>query len=499
MRQEVMQSIAKNSRVMMGSQVITWISSFILMMFLPRYLGSADYGRLYLAVSTTLIFQMMIDFGGHYFIPKEVARDREATPRLVVNIIALRIVLWLLSLVMIIALALLFKYSATVTALLIILGASKLWESAGRALSSCFQGWEMMKFPMMGAVVERIFITVTGITALLLGANAIVIAVLMAIGTLLHSSVVIKYAPKIISHVPQVEWKAVLGLVKSGAPYFLWSVFAVIYYRVDAIMLPLWCPEAVVGWYGAAYRFFDVFMFLPSIIATTVLPILSRLWKQEQDTLAWTTQKSLEAVIIAGIPLSIGIFAFAEPFIQFFFGLEGYGPSVQVLQIFAAGMLLVYVDFILGTALIASDKQRSWTVVAFLAMILNPLMNYYMIPYAQTYWGNGGLGAALTTLATEGFVMLAALVLIPKSLITGFRLTSPLRCLVAGFLMIGALEMMGDEGVHWMVQGILGVCVYGVGVMAMRVIEPSDATVIRKMFSVRGLKNVSLRNEGAGV
>src|SRR6266404_2680946 len=91
-------SITKNTTVMMTSQMITWISSFILMMFLPRYLGSDEYGRLYLAISITMIFQIIIEFGGNYSIPKEVSRHPERAPALAANFIGLRVLLWACSL-----------------------------------------------------------------------------------------------------------------------------------------------------------------------------------------------------------------------------------------------------------------------------------------------------------------------------------------------------------------------------------------------------------------
>ena len=90
---EAEHSIAKNTTVMMGSQLVTWISTFILMLFLPRYLGSVDYGRLYLAMSLTMIFQIVIDFGGSYYIAKEISRSREHAPTLVADSIGMRILL----------------------------------------------------------------------------------------------------------------------------------------------------------------------------------------------------------------------------------------------------------------------------------------------------------------------------------------------------------------------------------------------------------------------
>src|SRR5258707_14253085 len=115
-------SITKNTMVMMSSQLITWVSSFILMMFLPRYLGSEDYGRLYLAISIGMIVQIIIEFGGNYFIPKEVSRYPERAPVLAVNFIGMRGLLWACSVISMISFASLAGYSGPIWILILILG-----------------------------------------------------------------------------------------------------------------------------------------------------------------------------------------------------------------------------------------------------------------------------------------------------------------------------------------------------------------------------------------
>src|ERR1043166_4872390 len=105
MRLGVATSITKNTTVMMSSQLITWVSSFVLMMFLPRYLGSEEYGRLYLAISVGMIFQIIIEFGGSYFIPKEVSRYPERAASLATNFTGIRSVLWVCSIIFMMVLA----------------------------------------------------------------------------------------------------------------------------------------------------------------------------------------------------------------------------------------------------------------------------------------------------------------------------------------------------------------------------------------------------------
>ena len=53
-------SVAKNTVIQFGQQIATWISSFLLMLFLPRILGPERFGRIYLAEMVTAIFIVLV-------------------------------------------------------------------------------------------------------------------------------------------------------------------------------------------------------------------------------------------------------------------------------------------------------------------------------------------------------------------------------------------------------------------------------------------------------
>jgi O-antigen/teichoic acid export membrane protein len=155
---EVRKSITRNMSVMMGAQVITWVTSFVLLYFLPRYLGSEDFGRLYLALSIKMMLGLMIDFGGNYLIPKEVARSARRGSKILNSYILLRIGLWMLAMGLILLLSDLLGYSDHVHLLIIILAIGKLWEGGGAAIGSYFLGIERMEYPSLANIFEKVFV-----------------------------------------------------------------------------------------------------------------------------------------------------------------------------------------------------------------------------------------------------------------------------------------------------------------------------------------------------
>ncbi len=485
MSREIAESVTRNTAVMLGSQAITWASSFVLMLFLPRYLGSDAYGQLFLAMSIAAISQIIIQWGGYYYITKHVAQSRELTAELYSNSVFLRVILWFLTLLLTLVFMKVAGYPAAVNIILLVFTISKLWEETNNVLHRCFQGHEMMKYPAVGNILERVFLVAAAVTALLMGASVVVIAVIMAISTLLNFAVCFRFLPKVISSIPRPEKLKIRTILKDSTPYFLWSLFGVIYYRVDAIMLSFMSPESVVGWYGAAYRFFDIIMFLPSIYNMAIFPVISRLWHDRSDSLGITIQKSLEFILLVGIPLSIGGYLFADIIVTTFYGAKEFGPATGLLQIFFAGILLVYLNFIFAPLILASDRQRYLTVIAFIAMLLNPTLNYFLIPYFQSHYGNGGIGAAFATLVTEYFILVCTILAVPKSVFAFSSGGVLLKGIAAGSVMTAGILILRHLQVHWGAQFVLALLLYPSVLLLLKAVTVEELQVVLKALVPR--------------
>ena len=458
--QSAAKSVARNTIVMMGAQLITWASSFILMLFMPKYLGSTRYGELYLAISIAMMFQVIIEFGGQYHITKEVSRSLDSAPYILVNSAVTRIFLWAVSILMMYLFSRIVGYSMPVIILILILGTAKLWEGINSLLRNCYQGFELMEYPSIGSVAERTFLMVTAITALLIGTRDYVIAVLMAISTLINFIISARFAGKIIPFLPKIEIEKAKTLLKQGVPYFMWSIFATIYYRIDVVMLSVMTAYSVVGWYGAAYRLFDVLMFFPFIFSQALFPVLAKIVDSTKESLTRAVQKSIDLTLFVGFPVAIILFAFAGQITGFLFGLKEYQHTVEILQIFSIGLILVYVDFILGSTVLATDKQKLWSKIAGIAIVINMGLNYFFIPFAQQNYGDGGIGAAVATILTELFITVSAILLLRGKLLGKLSLGFIFKEITGAAIMSASIHFLNGTDLNWIFQALAGVAVY---------------------------------------
>ncbi|MCH8494536.1 MAG: flippase [Balneolales bacterium] len=483
-KSEIGISVAQNMSVMFGAQIVTWGTSFALLYFLPRYLGPEDFGRLYLALSIKMILGLFIDFGGNYLIPKEVALSHQKGEQILSSYLLIRVALWVLSIGLILLFSNLLGYSQHVHILILILIVAKLWEGGTTALNAYFEGIEKMEYPSIGKIVEKVFVAVFAIIALLLGADSIGVAVVMTLGALVNLVVIYIFSRRVI----RIQYKfdpKFFSLFRSGMPFFLFSLFSVIYYRIDAVMLASLTTEEVTGWYGGAFRFFDIIMVLPLLYKTAIFPVFSKLWDNTKGVLESTVGHSIRLMIILGIPTATLIFIFSESIIQFFMGTEAYGPSIIILKIFALSIPFIYIDIILGSALMgAANKQKAWAIIGLIAIIVNVSANYILIPYTQLLYLNGGIGAAVATLITEIFVMILAIYLVPKTYLQTFRSSYILKPLFATILMVvPVFLLLTFTNIYWLIVLFLASVIYVFLLFMLKTFDKVELRMITTFIS----------------
>jgi O-antigen/teichoic acid export membrane protein len=351
---------------------------------------------------------------------------------------------------------------------------ANLFEGISKTYRSFFQGIEQMKIPSLSVIAEKVFVSVVSIGLLLAGADAAMIAGVFTAGTLLHLLFLWTLSRGEVSI--SFTWNpAFIGSIKIGLPYFFWSLFSMIYFRVDALMLHAYSSQEVTGWYGGAYRFFDAVMILPALLKVALFPVFSRLAIDSEKRLSDVFEKSLRMVLLVAIPISVLIYIAAAPIIDFFMGVEEYTPSIIILQIFCFGIPMMFADFILGSVLIGStNRQSAWAGIGFVAILLNVSLNIWLIPLFQQIEGNGGAGAAISTVLTELFILGSALILLPKRYYMSFDSQVYLRLFGLAISVIFMLWGLHHVGIHWFLQAILLSICFGVALIGLRLLSKNE-------------------------
>jgi O-antigen/teichoic acid export membrane protein len=435
--------VFRNAIFQVGSQAVTWVFAWVLLIFLPRYLGDEGFGRLFFAISFALIASIFLNLGINTYLMREIARDPKQGPKLMANAMSLKLGLAVLVYIGMMVMVRTMGVAPDAVVATDIIGLGFLIGSFGQTFTAYLQaeqrGWQ----PALALIVEKALVTAGSVWMLLAGHGLVAVAWMHLIGTVgstLFTGVALyRTIPFQLAFDKVVMQRLLVG----AAPYLIWIVFGEIYVRIDVLMLTKMTGDDVVGWYGAAFRLYGTMLFVPNIFMSTVFPAIASKFAKPGEEANVATRRTFNLMLLVAVPIGLGMTLIAQPVVELLFGLEQYRHSVGNLRVFGLSMVFVCVNVVLGSVLIANDKQKAWSFAAIGAAGLNPLLNLVFIPFAQQRVGNGGYGAAIATLITEVFLMVIAMKLMPKGIFDARSGSTAMKTAGAGAIMVFIVSSFG--------------------------------------------------------
>lgn len=186
-----------------------------------------------------------------------------------------------------------------------------------------------------------------------------------------------------------------MRLLKESWPLMFASLAIVVYMKIDEVMLRHLAGPAAVGIYAAAARLSEVWYFLPTALAASLLPALLRARERDASSYASRLQQYYDLSAGAAYALSIPI-ALAAPWIVRVAYGEVFVAAGPILAVHIWSSIFVFLGVARGQWLVNERLQRFYLVTVVAGAVLNVVLNLFLIPR----WG--GLGAAYATVASYG-------------------------------------------------------------------------------------------------
>lgn len=391
--------IAKNTTVLFISQMVTYILGFFITVYTVRYLSVDNYGILSTALALTGIYVVFSDLGLGTLTVREVSRDKSLTQKYVGNTTVMKFILSLLTFVLTIITVYVIGYSETTILVIYILTISFLFNAFSSIFYAIFQSYQKMEYQSVATILNSVVMLIGTLLAIYFGLNVIAFAFVYLIANAINFFyVIITYAWKF--YLPNVEidlgfWKPT---IKEALPLSLTSIFAIMVFKVDSVLLSIMSGVEAVGYYNAAYRLMEALIFFPAVYTTSIFPVFSTLYVSSKKPLKGAYVKSFKYLTILSLPIAVGTTLLAEPIILLIFK-SAYIPSILTLQILIWVLPFSFVNYMLGSLLTSMNRQVTVLKITLASLVLNVVMNMVFIPM-YSY-----LGAAFVTVVTDTFAV----------------------------------------------------------------------------------------------
>ncbi len=475
--------IVRNMSTLGVSQVFTWMSSAGLAVLLPQQLGDQNLGKFATAASLTDLCSLLTSLGMTGYLIKVVAQQEMGARSQILNALAMRVPLTVVASAIAVISASLLGYDLLTSQIVYLLCLNFSFAAFSTVLEAAFHGMQEMRPAALIGAASKIMLL--GLVAIALYLGYGIIGVMVAYN--------IVGGVTLITYLSLARRLGVLGgelnfriwrvIFIGSLPFFTWQSAHMIYAQVDVILLAQFTRDAVVGWYGAAYRIVSIPVFIPTIIAAAVYPALSRTARFDVAEFKLIAQRSVRTVLLMTIPIALGTIVTGERLIEFFRYPEEFRRSVPLIMILATHMPLVGISTILGFILVARDRQQTLALCGIAAAVLNPSLNLLLIPYYHAVFDNGAIGAAFATLATELFMTAMSLWLLRGTILGWPDLIFGARCLASGLLMSGVVWLMLDFFLPLTV--LVGAIVYASSSWAVGTLTAQDIRTLLMYVSRR--------------
>lgn len=368
---------------------------------LARYLKPEGYGALNYAVGWMLIFLPIANFGLNRIIVRELVNDPEKEDVYLGTALALSLGNAVLAFGLVMFLIHLVLDEDPVSKLLIFIVSTNLILQSTNVFEPYYYAKVRLKFLSIAKIIALILSGSTKIALIIMEMPLEYFAITFSLETLVIITTLFSFyrskEGKSVSNW-KFDLKVALNYLKEGWPLILAGAFSTLNLRVDQLMIKKLLGKADTGYYSAAVKISEAYIFIGIILTETLFPAIINGKKLGQQIYHQRIQQLYDLLVWTALFFNVSIFIFAEYLIVLPFG-EAYAPAVAPLRFLSFAGLFTFMALLSHKILIVEKLQHLVTVSYLVGSIFNIVFNFLLLPVL------GISGAAISSIATYAIVL----------------------------------------------------------------------------------------------
>ncbi len=415
---------------MLADKIGTLGISFIIGIFVARYLGPADFGLLGYAQSIAVFFSILAGMGLDTILKRNLVNDADRLGEVMGTALAVRLLGAAISMSLFSFYAALAgeKQESFYIILIIVMG------NAFQSLSiieTYFQSRMQSRLPVIVKLTQFCLANALRIYLIYIHAPVMWFAWSLLLGEVANAvGMVLIYRTQPVSF---SRWKIRLGYAKEmlGDSWpLIFSGFIVVFYmRIDQIMIKHMMGKEAAGVYSVAVRFSDLWSFLPAVIGNAFFPTIVGARKISEEFYYKRLQSLFDLMVwitlCVIIPATVFVSRWAIPH---WYGSE-FSEAGDVLMIYIWSGLFAYPAIALNLWLVSENMQKLSLYRTLTGAVVNVVLNLILIP------AMGIKGAAIATVISHLFASYLSS-LLSRSTWPGFRMQTKALLLYGVFAFV---------------------------------------------------------------
>lgn len=217
----------------------------------------------------------------------------------------------------------------------------------------------------------------------------------------------------------KVDKSVALDLMQNSWPLILSGVMVTIYMSIDQVMLGNMSSSKEVGNYAAAVKFSEVWYFIPTVICSSVFPAIVQAKQHSQAEYYAKIQRLYDLMAFMSWGIAIAVSFSSQYVLTTLLGSE-YSSAGAVLTLHIWSGIFIFLGVARGNWLVIENKTHLSLMTQLMGAVTNVVLNIFLI---QEY---GAIGAAIATLISYAVSSYLSCIIFPDMRATGWMLTKAL-------------------------------------------------------------------------
>jgi O-antigen/teichoic acid export membrane protein len=401
-------------------RILYMVVSLLVGIYVVRYLGPEDFGKLSYSYSFFYLFFAIAKLGLNDIVVRDIVQQEKFTPKILGTAFVLKLFSSVISIILITSSIWLLNDDSQIR-----------WMTIIIALGLLFDGFEVIDFWFQSQVLSRPIATVQSVQILLTAGARILFVFLkfplISFAWMFFAEFLFKGLGSIWVYLKyrqsfkrwEFRWSTAVELLQDSIPMLLSAVMISIYMKIDQVMLQNLVGSKEVGIYAAAVRFSEIWYFVPMAICASVFPSVLKAKARSKREYDLKTQQLYDVMAWISLAISLVMTIVSQPLINILLGKE-YDEAGIILALHIWSGPFVFLSVARGRWLIAEKLTRFEFMATSLGVVANICLNFYLIPLY------GGKGAAIATLISYAFACYLAGALFPPLFKNTWMLTKAL-------------------------------------------------------------------------
>jgi O-antigen/teichoic acid export membrane protein len=361
-------------------------------------LSEGEYGDFAYATSWLSIVVVVADGGYSRLLLREVARGTgDARRRVAWELVATRTGWTLLTVAVAAVAALLGALDQFDAAFVVVLLGAILFEAGSLGLEALGQATDRPWVVSAAQLLAGALLAVWGVL-LLAGVEVTPLLALAGIAGASAARLVAQgaYWARLRPRAMPLPSRArALASLREALPYLLLAGLAVLYYRLDVVILHARRGAVETAPYAAAYRAVDAVVIMGGVLFTAIAPHMSRVMASGRRAVWGEWRRYMVRIGVGAVLVALLLGVFSEPLSRVLFGARYASSAGESLALLAPGVAFMLMQTVNAAVVLMADDTGPVVRLTFFNVGLNLVLTWILTG------AHGSRGASIATSTAE--------------------------------------------------------------------------------------------------